>query len=134
MARTSRRSLEMLGIRRARRADRDSTATAASPLADSTLFRRGASGTLLLPGKHVMPSQAAVAEAIKGARAVIVTGKLGPHLLRLAAAAGVEHIVLPSLAGETAANQSLGPLGRIACMLSSLQSQMLTCLGERSQK
>lgn len=43
--------------------------------------------------------QAAVAEALRGARAVIVAGKLGPHLLRLAAAAGVEHLVLPSLAG-----------------------------------
>jgi hypothetical protein len=50
-------------------------------------------------------SQAAVAEALKGARAVIVTGKLGPHLLPLATAAGVEHIVLPSLAGENGAYQ-----------------------------
>jgi hypothetical protein len=41
-----------------------------------------------------------VAEALKGARAVIVTGKLGPHLVRLAAAAGVKHLVLPSLAGD----------------------------------
>jgi hypothetical protein len=50
--------------------------------------------------------QAAVAEALKGARAVIVTGKLGPHLLPLATAAGVEHIVLPSLAGENGAHQT----------------------------
>ena len=41
-----------------------------------------------------------VLQALKGARAVIVAGRPGPHLLRLAQAAQVEHLVLPSLAGK----------------------------------
>jgi len=40
-----------------------------------------------------------VAKALRGARAVVVAGQPGPHLLQAAAAAKVEHLVLPSLAG-----------------------------------
>lgn len=54
--------------------------------------------------------QAAVAEALRGARAVVVAGKLGPHLLRLAAATQVEHLVLPSLAGAVAAGHRAAAL------------------------
>lgn len=38
-------------------------------------------------------------QALVGARAVVVAGKVGPHLLAAAKAAGVEHVLLPSLAG-----------------------------------
>jgi uncharacterized protein YbjT (DUF2867 family) len=67
-------------------------------------------GSYVTPITGDVGNQAAVAEALKGARAVIVTGKLGPHLLPLATAAGVEHIVLPSLAGgQQGAFAFLGP-------------------------
>lgn len=47
-------------------------------------------------------------KALRGARAVVVAGQLGPHLLQAAAAAKVEHLVLPSLAGT--ANSAVAKL------------------------
>ena len=67
-----------------------------------------------------------MAEALKGARAVIVTGKLGPHLLPLATAAGVEHIVLPSLAGENGAHQTfVGSQMNMTMHVRPVQSQRI---------
>jgi len=40
-----------------------------------------------------------VKRALEGARVVVVAGKVGPHLLATAKAVGVEHVLLPSLAG-----------------------------------
>lgn len=77
---------------------------------------RSAEATAKEYGAYVSPiagdvSKApAVIEALVGTRSVVVTGRLGPHLLSSALAAGVEHIVLPSLAGgKTGPFSFLGP-------------------------
>lgn len=56
-------------------------------------------GAYVVPVSGDVTKAPAVTQALLGTRAIVVTGPLGPHLLSAAQAAGVEHIVVPSLAG-----------------------------------
>jgi hypothetical protein len=56
-------------------------------------------GAYVVPVSGDVSKAPEVAQALVGAETVIVTGRIGPHLLAAAQKAGVTHIMLPSLAG-----------------------------------